>query len=79
MQLECPVCGARVSGVRTEFGSLVVPGRDECSRCGAVEWAEVTRDDDGGAATQTETEAGNESRAEATTEADAESGPRAEK
>ena len=45
-----------MSGVRTEFGSLVVPGRDECARCGAAEWTEV--DDE---ATSSATEVGVES------------------
>ena len=57
LQVACRACGARTSGVRTEFGTLVVPGRDGCPRCGATEWTEVT---DG---TESSPEAGGDSRA----------------
>ena len=54
--VECRSCGARASGVRTEFGSLVVPGREGCPRCGSADLAEVTSG--GEAASEAETPAG---------------------
>ena len=42
--VKCLSCGARVSGVRTEFGSLVVPGHEGCPRCGSGDLSEVTDD-----------------------------------
>ena len=41
VQVACRSCGARMSGVRTELGSLVVPGRRKCPRCGATEFVEA--------------------------------------
>ena len=67
VRIKCRVCGARVSGVRTEFGSLIVPGRKGCPRCGAAKWAEVACDAEEGA------KAGDEGTTESTTETEADS------
>ena len=66
--VECRSCGARASGVRTEFGSLVVPGREECPRCGSSDLVEATN---GG-------EVASESKTPAGAEIDPETGTRTE-
>ena len=59
LQVECRSCGARTSGIRTEFGSLVVPGREKCPRCGSTEFVEAAdaeAADDAEAAAETDSE-----------------------
>ena len=70
LQVECRSCGARTSGIRTEFGSLVVPGQEKCPRCGSTEFIEAA---DGEASTGTEAETADD--ADAAAETDSESAP----
>ena len=67
LQVKCRSCGARTSGIRTEFGSLVVPGQEKCPRCGSTEFVEVA-DEEASTGTGTETEETDDAEAPAGTD-----------